>query len=174
MKFAKQRVMLCDQGLGTHLARRNVSAERLPSRAQVLYFAAVVGRAVERCFGQLLVADRNTESRAELAQFVFVELLLLVGDVAPLAAFTEAVALDGARENDGRRALVFKRSSIRGVDLPWIVPALAHGSQRLIRQVFDHLQQPWVAAENMLANVGAGLHADLLRFAVHHFAQALG
>ena len=62
-------------------------------------FGAVFGRPVERRLRDVLVGDRNAEPRAELAQLVFVHLLLLVGDVAAFARFAETVALDRLGED---------------------------------------------------------------------------
>ena len=107
VEFAKQRVVIRDQRLGPHLARGHVAAQCLAPRAQILDFAAVLGRPIERRFGELIVADRNAEARTKLAEFFLVELLLLVRDVSAFAAFAKAVALDGSREDHGGRALVF-------------------------------------------------------------------
>ena len=71
------------------------------------------------------VADRNIETPPKLAQLVFVELLLLVGDVLPFARFAETVALDRARQNYGRAALEIKSRFVGGVNFSRIVPALA-------------------------------------------------
>src|SRR5580700_4918267 len=102
MEFTKQRVLVRHQRLGPRLARRHVATERLPARAEVLNFATVFRRKIERCFRKLLVADRNTKARAELAKLFFVEFFLLVRDVATFAAFAEAVALDRPGQNYGR------------------------------------------------------------------------
>ena len=61
---------------------------------QVFHLRAVFGRTVERQSGDFFVGDRNAEARAELAQLLFVELLLLVRDVAAFAGFAQSVALD--------------------------------------------------------------------------------
>ena len=39
--------------------------------------------------------------------------------------------------------------------------------------VLDHLEQPRIGAENVLANVGARFHGELLHLAVDHFAEPL-
>jgi len=79
--------------------------QRFAPRAEILNFDAVFWRPVERNFDAILVVQWNAEARAELAQLVFVEFLLLVRDVLAFARFTETVALDGARENHGREPL---------------------------------------------------------------------
>ena len=85
-------------------ALRHEAAERAAALAQILDLLAVVGRAVEGRLQQLAIGDRDAEAVAELAQLLLVQLLLLMGDVAALAGFAEAVALDRLGEDDGRRA----------------------------------------------------------------------
>jgi hypothetical protein len=91
-----------------------------------------------------------------------------VRDVSSLAAFAQPVALDGSRENDGGRALVFERRLVGGVHLARVVAALPQCSQRLVRKVLDHFQKARVRSEYLLANVSAGFDAEFLHFAVHH------
>ena len=85
--------------------------------AHVLDLGAVLGGPVERRLADLGVRDRNAEARAERAQLVLVHLLLLVGDVLAFARLAETVALDCARQDDGRRALVLDRGLVGVVDL---------------------------------------------------------
>ena len=108
-----------------------------------------------------------------VAQLVFVQLLLLVGDVLAFAGFAEAVALDRAREDDGRLPLVLDRRLVGGVDLDGIVAAEPQLLQLIVGQVLDHLEQPRVGAEEVLAEVGAGLDGVLLILAVDDLAHPL-
>ncbi len=94
-------------------------------------------------------------------------------DVLAFTRFAEPVALDSARENDRRRALVFDRRLVRGIDLARIVPAEPQPPQTLIGHGLDKLEQTRIAAEEMLANIRAGGNHQLLVFAVHQFAHAL-
>ena len=82
-------------------------------------------------------------------------LLLLVRDVLAFARFAEAVALDRAREDDGRLALVLGRRLVGVVDLHRIVAAEPQPLQLIVGEVLDHLEQPRVGAEEVLAQVGA-------------------
>ena len=159
--------------LAADLARRHVAAERLAALAQVLDFDAVVGRAVERRLADLGVGDRNAEAGAERPQLVFVQLLLLVRDVLAFAGFAEAVALDRAREDDGRRALVLDRGLVGVVDLDRIVAAERQLLQLVVGQVLDHVEQPRIGAPEMLADVGARFDGVLLILAVDDLAHAL-
>ena len=77
-----------------------------------------------------------SKRRRKLAQFVFVELLLLVGDVFTFARFAKSVALDGASQNDGRAALVLDGGFVGGVDLPRIVAALAQRAKLFVGNSF--------------------------------------
>ena len=155
------------------LARRHEAAERLAPLAHVADFDAVFGGAVERGLADVGVGDRNAEAGAERAQLVFVHLLLLVGDVLAFAGFAEAVALDGAREDDGRRALVLDRRLVGVVDLDRIVAAERHLLQLVVGQVLDHVEQPRIGAPEVLADVGARFDGVLLILAVDDLAHAL-
>ena len=137
------------------LRRRHEAAERLAALAQVLDLGAVVGGAVERRLGDLVVGDRDAEAGAERAQLVLVQLLLLVGDVLAFAGLAEAVALDRAREDDGRLTLVLDGRLVGGVDLHRVVAAERQLLQLLVGQVLDHVEQPRIGAEEVLADVGA-------------------
>jgi hypothetical protein len=57
---------------------------------------STVGRGPkEGSLGNLLVADRDTEASTELAQLFFVQLFLLMRDIAAFSGFTQAVAFYG-------------------------------------------------------------------------------
>src|SRR5713101_2431552 len=128
-------------------------------------------RAVKGRVGAIVVADGNAEARAKFAQFVFVELLLLVGDVLAFADFAQAVAFDGARQDDGGRALVLDGGAVGGVDLARVMPAQAEFAKGLVGNFFDQFQQARIASEEMLADVSAGLDNEFLIFAVNDFAH---
>src|SRR5258707_11217560 len=90
-KLAEQCVMVRHERLGTNFASRNIAAQFLAARAQILDFAALFRRAVERRVGQLIVVNGNTKTRSEFAEFVFIEFFLLVGDISALTAFAQAI-----------------------------------------------------------------------------------
>ena len=79
---------------------RNKSAELFPSLANVLQLVTVLRRPVKRRFRNFFIGDRDAEPAAEPAQLIFVELFLLMRDIAALAAFAKTVAFDRAGEND--------------------------------------------------------------------------
>ena len=127
------------QRLGAHDPRADESAERLAALAQVPRSPGcrpAAGRTAPRRSPSS--RDRDAEARAELAQLLLVQLLLLVRDVLALAGLAEAVALDGRGQDDGRRPLVLHRRLVGGVDLPGIVAAAAQLLQLLVGQVPDH------------------------------------
>src|SRR5205823_569614 len=105
------------------LPGRQKAAEVLAAFEQVLHLPAVVGRLVEARLRYLLVRQGHAEPRAELAQLLLVELLLLVRDVPALAGLTQAVALDRGGEDDRRRAGVLGGGLEGGVDLLRVVAA---------------------------------------------------
>ena len=70
-------------------------------------------------------------------------------------------------------ALVLGRRLVGVVDLLGIVAADAQLLQLIVGEVLDHLQQPRIVAEEVLADVGAGHHRVLLVLAVDDLAHAL-
>ncbi len=172
-EFPEEFVVVGGQGFRTNAALGNVAAQRFAPRAKVLNLDAILGRPVKRDFDAILVVQGNAEARAELAQLVLVEFLLLVRDVLAFARFAKTVALDGARKNDRRRALVIDSRFIRRIDLARIVSAEAQPPQTFIGHGLDKLKQTRITSEEMLANVRARGNDQLLVFAVHQFAHAL-
>src|SRR4029453_16731400 len=104
---------------------------------------------------------------------LFVELLLLVGDVLAFTRFADAVALDRAREHKGRHVLGFGGLLEGVVDLRRIVAAKRQLFQLLVGEVLDHLEQPRMRAPEVLANISARFDGVLLILAVDDFAHAL-
>ena len=120
---------------------------------------------------QFVIRDGNAEARAEHFQLVFVQLLLLVGDVLAFARFAQTVTLDGLGQNNRRRAGVINRGPESRMDLDGIVSAEPHASQLLVGQMLDHLEQPGIAAKQVLTEVGSALHKILLILSVADLAQ---
>ena len=96
-----------------------------------------------------------------------------MGDVLAFAGLAEAVALDGAREDDGGRALVLDGRLVGVVDLDRIVAAERQLLELVVRQVLDHVEQPRVDAPEVLADVGARFDGVFLILAVDDLAHAL-
>ena len=70
--------------------------------------------------------------------------------------------------------LVLDRGLVGVVDLHRIVAAEPQLLQLVVGQVLDHLEQPRIGAEEVLAHVGAGLDGVLLILAVDDLAHPLG
>src|ERR1700676_2650290 len=155
------------------LAAGNVATERVAPLLEVLHFDAVFRRFVKGSLRDFFIRDGNAEPRAELPQLVFVHLFLLVGDVAALAGFSEAIALDCFHQDDRRRAFVLDRGFVSAVNLLRIVSSEPHLMELLVGEMLDHLQKTAIDTKKMLAEVCAGFDAILLILAVHHFAHAL-
>ena len=141
--------------------------------AEVLHLRTIFRRTIERRFGHAFVGNRNAEPRAELAQLVFVELLLVVRDVAAFAAFAQAVALDRFGEDHGRPAFAFDGRLVGRVDFFRVVAAAAHLLQLFVRVRLHHLGHFGILAEEIFANVVARRDDVLLVLAVDHFHHAL-
>ena len=95
-------------------------------------------------------------------------------DVLAFAGLAQAVALDRAGEDDGRLALGLDGGLVGVEDLDRIVAAEPQPLQLIVGQVLDHLEQPRIGAEEVLADVGARFDGVLLILAVDDLAHALG
>ena len=150
---------------------RHESAQRLAPPAQILHLGAVVRRLVELGPAGGLVGNRNVEPPAELDQFLLVELLLLMGDVAAFAGLAQAVALDRLGQDDGRRTLVLDGRLVGGIDFGRIVPAALQPPNLLVAQVGHHRLQPRIDAEEVLADVVARADDVFLILPIDHLAH---
>ncbi len=121
---------------------------------------------------EFVVGDGDSETRAEHAQLIVIQLFLLVGDVLAFAGFPQTVTLDGLGEDDGGRALVLDCGFVSGVHLDGIVAAQAHAGQLLVGEVLHHLEQAGIAAEEILTEIGSALDKVFLILAVADLAHA--
>ena len=113
----------------------------------------------------LLVGDRQLEPVAELLERVRVELLHLVGGVLALEGL-DGPALHGVGQDHRRLADVVGGRLERGVHLAVVVTTAGEPLDLLVAEVLDHLAQPVVDAEEVLADVGARLDRVGLELAV--------
>ena len=123
----------------------------------------VVG--VDRVLGDLVVQVQPVAQGDEL---VLGHLLDLVGGVAALEALAERPALDRLGQDHRRRpaAEVLRRRLVGGVELAVVVAAAGQVAQLVVGQVGDHLAQARVGAEEVVADVLAGLDRVALELAV--------
>ena len=177
--LAAGRELLVDLGCGRGQrpgaddALRDGAAERCAALAQVLDLLGLGARVVVRGFLELLVRDRQLQPVAEDLQLLLRQLLGLVGDVAGLDARPQGPALHGLGEDDRRRALELGRGLVRGIDLAVVVTAPAQLREVVVGQVLDELAEPLVRTEEVLADVGAAGHAELLELAVQGLVHLL-
>ena len=122
---------------------------------------------------EILVRDGNLEPVAERLQRVVAELLGLMGDHLALAGRAHAVALDRLGEDDGRLALVVDRGLVGRIDLDRVVAAAGQRPDLRVGPVRDHRGGFRIAAEEVLADVGAVLRLEVLVFAVDAFLHQL-
>nr|BFE81828.1 hypothetical protein GCM10020093_044290 [Planobispora longispora] len=115
---------------------------------------------------QRRVRDRQVQPVAELLQLGLGHLLHLVRRVARLEVLAERPALDGLGEDDRRLADVLAGRLEGRVDLAVVVAAARQLADVVVGQVLDHLAQARVAAEEVLADVLAGLDGVGLELAV--------
>ena len=93
-------------------------------------------------------------------------LLDLVGGVARLDLGPERPTLDGLRQDRRRGPDLFCRRLVGGVELAVVVAATRQRLQLRVRQVLDELAQARIGAEEVLADIGAGLGGEGLEIAV--------
>ena len=158
---------------GIERTGRHVAPERLAPFPQILHLRRILGGPVERRLGDLVVGDRDPETGAEGPQFVLVELLLLVGDVAPLANLAQAVALDCLGEDHRRLASAGHGRRVGRIDLLRIVPATAELLQLLVGEIRHHLGELRIGPEEVLADVAARHDDIFLILPVDHFVHPL-
>ena len=176
LELGLEQVQLGDlQRLGLAPARGQHAAERGAALAQVLHLRRVVGRLVVLGGAHLLVGQRQLEAVAEGQQRVLGHLLGLVGDHLALAGDAHPVALDRLGQDHRRLAGVRDRRVVGGVDLLLVEPAAVEQPDLLVGHVRDALEQHRVAAEEVLAHVGAVARLERLVLAVdallHHLDQ---
>ena len=116
--------------------------------------------------GQRCVRDGELETVAERLELCLGHLLDLVGGVAGLHAGAEGPALHGLGQDDGRSAGVLDGGAVGGVDLGRVVASAAQPPQVVVGEVGHQGPQTGVRAKEVLADVGAGLHSELLVLAV--------
>ena len=102
---------------------------------------------------------------AELLEVGLGQLLHLVGRVATLQA-VQRPALDGVRQDDGRLTNVRASRGERRVDLAVVVATPRQPAQIGVRHALDHLAQPRVVAEEVVADVLRGFDGVGLQLAV--------
>ncbi len=152
---------------------REKAAEGLAAFQQVLSFRAVARRSIKGRLRDDLIADRDIETRAEFAKLLFIELLLLVGDVAAFARFAKAIALDCLCKDDRGKAFVFDGRFIGRVDLPRVVAAPVHLAQLVVGEVIHQRQEFGVFPEKMFTNVAARRDGIFLEIAIDGLFHAL-
>ena len=162
------RVGRLRQRLGPYYPAGEHPAERGPPLAHVLDLVGVLARVVvRRQLGlQRRVGDGQVEPVPELLELGHRQLLHLVRGVARLEVLAQRPALDGVRQDDRGLAGVLPRRLERRVHLAVVMAAPGQAAQLVVGQVLHHLAQPRVAAEEVLPDVRAGLHAVGLELAV--------
>ena len=157
--------------VGLDAALGQVAAQGLAALVQILHFRRVIGRLVERQIGDLAVGNGNVEAVAEGLDVFVAELLGLVHGVLAFTDLAHAEALDGLDQQHGGLALVLVCRMEGRVDLLRIVAAAAQVPDFVVAHVLDHLQRARIAAEEVLAHVGAVIGLERLVITVvafHH------
>ena len=153
--------------------RRQVAAQRLAPGMEIFELLRAFLELEERDLGDLLVGQRQAEPGRELVQVGLAHLLLLMGDVLPLAGLAHAVALDRLRQDDGGLALVVLGGVVGGVDLERVVAAPGERPDLVVRPAGDHGGELGILAEEMLADISTVLGLEVLVLAIDDFFHPL-
>ena len=151
---------------GRPAPHRERAAERGATLAHVLHHGRVVGRLVELGRLHLLIGERELEPVAEMQERGLGHLLRLVGDHLALAGDAHPIALHGLGQDHRRLAGVLDRRVVGSEHLLLIVAAAIEQPDLLIGHVLDPLEQARVAAEEVLADIGAVAGLERLVVAV--------
>ena len=100
-------------------------------------------------------------------------LLLLMGDVLPLARLAHAVALDGLGQDDRGLALVVLGGVIGRIDLERVMAAADQRPDLVVGPAGDHGGELGILAEEVLADIGAVLRLEVLVLAVDYLLHPL-
>ncbi len=148
-----------------------VTAQCLAPLLEVLVFGRVFGKTVERQAVDFSVGHRDLEAGPEGKELILIQLFLLVGNVLALAAFSEAVPLDGFGENDGGAAGVLNGLVVGCKYLLRVMSSAPQSLKLLVGHVLDEFKQVRILAKEILSNVTAGLDNIFLVLAVHDLAH---
>ena len=170
---ANARVVGEMKGLaGTGGALRDRTAESLAALHHVLVLDRILGGpevrrqvAVEGGVGDLVV---HVQAVAQHQQLIPRHLLDLVRGVATLDVGAESPTLDRLAQDRGRRASaeILGGRLVRGVQLAIVVPTAGQVDQILVAEVGDHLSQPRIGTEEVVADVRTVLDAVPLELTV--------
>src|SRR6185312_3975650 len=170
IKFFEMRFIDRFNRLGTNFTRWHVTAQLFAALLHVSNFSTVVRWTIKRCVMQIFVRNRNSKSRAEHAQLVLIELLLLVCDIFAFTRFAQSVTFNGFGEDDCRRPFVLHRRFVGGMHFDGIMAAKAHPRHLLVGKMFHHPEQTRISSEQVLPEVGPALYEKFLILAVGDFA----
>ena len=118
--------------------------------------------------GQRVLVDHvlQVQPLAQHPELVDRHLLDLVGGVATLDVGAERPALDRLGQDHRGRPPLLGGGLVRRVELAVVVTAAGQVADLVVGQVLDHLAQPDVGPEEVLAGVGPGLDGVPLELAV--------
>ncbi len=140
---------------------------------QILHLRTVGIRLVERQLANFGVADGNVESRPKRLQCLFCDLFLIVSDILSFTSLAKTITLHSLCQNHSRCSLVIDGSVIGRIHLDRIVTAATDRLNRLVRQMFNHLQDIRIGSEEVLTDVRAVRNRVLLVLPIDHFTHSL-
>jgi len=155
-------------------AREQLTAQFAAPFHEVFHLLAVGCRTIKRGLLDGRVGYGDSEAAAKMPQFLLVKGFLLMGDIAALTGFSQAVALDGFGQNDGWSALVFHGGFVGGIDLLRIVAAAPQLLELLVTIGAHHIGHFRVFFEKIFADIVTTGHRVHLVLTVRDFFHAFG
>ena len=148
------------------------TAQFLPALVHVNDFRAVRRRPVIGHVLELFVLQRHRKAVTEGFQLLDIEFLERVRRVLRFAGVTKAITLDGMSQNHRRPPTVVMDGVMIGrIDLVRIVATAIKLVDVLVGEVFHHLGQLRVFAEEVLTGIGRAVALEVLQVAVNGFVH---
>ena len=161
------------EGIGLAATCRQVAAQRLAPRMQVLQLGAVLARMVKRQGLGLRIRQRQIEAVAKRQNRVAIQLFLLMRGHLALAGLPHPEAFLGLGQNHGGLARVGSRGRVGSVDLDEVVPASTQPVDLFVGQPLRQPLKRLVLAEEMLAVVSPVLGGKGLELTIHRVGKGL-
>src|SRR5262249_49173505 len=94
-----------------------------------------------------------------------------MGDVLAFTGFAQSVTLDSLRKYNRWRTCVLDCHFECRVNFDWVMPAKPQARELIVGEMLDHSEQPGIAAEQALPEVGAAFDEEFLILAVGDLAE---
>ena len=152
---------------------RHEAAELPAPLQQILGFAALERWPIKWRLDDFFVWQWDVKASSKLAQLTFVQLFLLVCDIAPFTCLAQAVTFNRFGQYHCRRALVLNGTFVSRKNFCGIMATSKQFADLVVGHVVDHFQKLWVFTEKMLPGITSRLDRIFLVISVDRFLHAL-